>query len=128
MTGKAFTAGRTRTALAVALAYVLALQALLLVTAGAVQAGAGHSPQGVLCVDDAGPVPDHPVPTQAHGALCCILSCHGPGASGAPLPSAAAAGRPGPTVLAADGVPEAAAPPSPLRILPVGSRAPPRLG
>jgi hypothetical protein len=128
MTGKALMTGWKRTAVAVMLAYVLALQGLLLSMGGAVQAASSHSPQGVLCVTDPGAAPDHQAPAKAHDGLCCILGCHGSGHGGGLPPASASIDRPSPLVVAAVAVPEAPALRVSSTVLPVGSRAPPRLG
>lgn len=128
MTGKVFIAGWKRAVLTVALAYALVLQALLLSTSGAVQAGAVDLPQAVLCLSGPDHTPDHPVPDTGHHALCCILGCHGAGATGGPPPAGAALPRRPPAALAAVPIPEAPALRLASDVLPVGSRAPPRLG
>jgi hypothetical protein len=128
MIGKASTTGWKRTAMAVMLAYVLALQALLLSMSGAVQAAEGHSPQGVLCITDPGAAPDHQDPAKAHDGPCCILGCHSAGHGGGLPPTSASVERPSPLVVAAAAVPEAPALRVSSNVLPVGSRAPPRLG
>jgi len=128
MTGKAFTTGWKHAALAVALAYVLALQALLLSMGGAVQAASGHSPQGILCITEPGAAPGHQAPAKAHDGLCCILGCHGSGPAGGPLPAPASFDPPSPLAVAAAAVPGAPVLRLSSNVLPVGSRAPPRLG
>jgi hypothetical protein len=128
MTGKALITGWKRTAMTVMLAYVLALQALLLSMSGAVQAAAGHSPQGVLCITDPGAGPDHQGPAKAHDGLCCILGCHGAGHGGGLPPAMASIDGRLPRVAAAIVVPQAPTLRLSSNVLPVGSRAPPRLG
>lgn len=128
MTGKALMTGWKRAAVAVVLAYVLALQALLLSMGGAVQAAAGHSPQGVLCITDPAAAPDHRAPASAHDGLCCILSCHGFGPSGGVPPATVSIDDPPASPAAAVPVPEAPVLRLSSNVLPVGSRAPPRLG
>jgi hypothetical protein len=127
MTGRTFMIGWKRTAMAASVAYVMALQALLFSLGGALHAGAANLPQAILCASDSGSAPDHS-PAQAHDALCCILSCHGSGSPGGPLPDAASLDRL-PPVTMATGLPHR----TPFlrlasNVLPVGSRAPPRLG
>jgi hypothetical protein len=118
--------GWTRAAIAAVMAYAFVLQALLLSTSGAVHAAAATETVGIICLQDGSSAPDHS-PAQAHENLCCSLSCHGSGAAG-PVPSATILGRIAPLTVA--GV-RAADPPQ-LRltsnVLPLGSRAPPRLG
>lgn len=126
-TGMTFISGWKRTALSVALAYALVLQALLLSTAGAVRAGAVDLPQAVLCLNGPDQAPDRRAPGAAHDALCCILGCHA-GASGGPLPAAAALLHRPPEAAAAVPIPEAPSLRPASDVLPVGSRAPPRLG
>ncbi|MFC4172773.1 hypothetical protein ACFOYU_11975 [Microvirga sp. GCM10011540] len=120
--------GGKRAVLAVALAYVLVLQGLLLSMAGAVQAGSGHLPQAILCLTDADRAPDDPAPAKAHDGLCCLLGCHGAGSAGGPLPAAAMVAPVPRRAVAADARPATPVLPVASTILPVGSRAPPRLG
>ena len=118
--------GWTRAAIAAAIAYAFVLQALLLSVSGAVHAAASAQPQAVICLQDGAPAPDRS-PAKAHGNLCCALSCHGSGAVG-PLPGIAVLERI-PPVAVMGGRP---ADQPHLRltstVLPLGSRAPPRLG
>ena len=65
---------------------------------------------------------------KAHESLCCTVSCHGSGGAAGPVPVTAIPGRTAPVVSADDR--PAVAPHSRLTsdVLPLGSRAPPRLG
>jgi len=103
------------------------LQALLLAASGALHAAPANLSQAVVCLPDAA-APDRDAPEKAHGALCCLLSCHGAGATGGPVPVAAILDRP--AREATDGILPQPAPILRLasNVLPVGSRAPPRLG
>src|SRR4051794_6610146 len=116
----------TRTAIVVVMAYAFVLQALLLSVGGAFHTALAADAQGIICLQDGSSAPDHG-PTKAHQNLCCTLSCHGAGMAG-PVPVTAVPGRIAP-VVAAD---ERPAKPPHLRltsnVLPLGSRAPPRLG
>jgi hypothetical protein len=118
--------GWTRAAIAAVMAYAFVLQALLLSASGAVHAASVGQPLGIICVQDGSSAPDHS-PAQDHGNLCCTLSCHGSGAAG-PGPVAVALERIAPLAVASS---RRADPPR-LRltsnVLPLGSRAPPRLG
>jgi hypothetical protein len=118
--------GWTRAAIAAVMAYAFVLQALLLSASGAVHAAAAAQPQAIICLQDGSPAPDHS-PAQAHENLCCSLSCHGSGPAG-PVPVATILGRIAPLAVAS----VRTADPPHLRltsnVLPLGSRAPPRLG
>ena len=117
----------THAAIAVAMAYAFVLQVLLLSVSGGFHVAAASDARGVICLQDgASAGPDH-APAQAHDGLCCIASCHGPALAG-PAPGAVLFERLAPVAVAGlvpDGPPH-------LRltsdVLPVGSRAPPRLG
>jgi len=126
MTGRAPGKTWTRAALAAAMAYVLVVQALLLAAGGALHAAAAAQPQGIICLQDGSSAPDH-APAKAHDTLCCTVSCHGSAAAG-PAPSVAMPARWAPEALAGN-----RPAPSPRltltsTVLPLGSRAPPRLG
>jgi hypothetical protein len=119
--------GWKHAALAAAVAYALVVQALFLSFSGGVHAGMLRDGSGVLCVQDSRSAPDHQ-PSDAHGGLCCVMGCHG-SASAGPVPVQGAFERLAPLVLAV--APPAGARPSPAsfsNVLPLGSRAPPRLG
>lgn len=128
MTSRAFILRRwQRAGIVAALAYALALQALLFAFGGALHAQDAliPGPTAILCGQGKGAVPD--APAQAHDALCCVLSC-GVSATTGPLPAVAGLERPA-------ALPQTVAflPAEPLLVrfsgfLPVGSRAPPRLG
>jgi len=118
--------GWTRAAIAAVMAYAFVLQALLLSVSGAVHAAAATEPLGIICLQDGSPAPEHS-PAKDHANLCCTVSCHGSGAAG-PAPVSVVLKRIAPFVVA--GV--LTADPPRLRltsnVLPLGSRAPPRLG
>ncbi len=118
--------GWTRAAIVAVMAYAFVLQALLLSVSGAVHAAAAAEAQGVICIQDGSAAPDQ-TPKKAHKTLCCTLSCHGSGAAGSLPPTAV----PLPTRVVSLSGDRPADPPH-LRltsnVLPLGSRAPPRLG
>lgn len=115
-----------RAVIAAVMAYAFVLQALLISASGAVHAAAAGDPLGIICLQDGSSAPDHS-PGKAHQNLCCTLSCHGSGPAG-PVPLAVLLDRLAPLAVASD---RRADPPQ-LRltsnVLPLGSRAPPRLG
>lgn len=117
--------GWTRAAIAVVMAYAFVLQALLLSVSGAVHAAAAE-PQGIICLQDGASAPDHS-PAQAHKNLCCTLSCHGSGAAG-PVPAATILDRVVPLAVASVPSPDRPGLRLTSNVLPLGSRAPPRLG
>lgn len=125
MTGTAIITGWKRTALAAMLAYALALQGVLLALGGAMHVQAATLPETVLCLsDDQGGSPHQP--GQTDHALCCILSCGVSVGSAGPVTASLQPRQPLPVDLrpTVDASPRAVA----LNVLPVGSRAPPRLG
>ncbi|MBA1155232.1 hypothetical protein [Microvirga mediterraneensis] len=117
----------TRAAIVAVMAYAFVLQALLLSVSGSFHTAVAANAQGIICLQDGSSAPDHG-PTKAHQNLCCTLSCHGAGTAG-PIPTTAVPGRVAP-VAAAAGVRPAGSPHLRLtsNVLPLGSRAPPRLG
>jgi len=126
MRRRASTQGWTRAAFAAVMAYAFVMQALLLSVSGALHAAAAAQPQGIICLQDGSSAPDH-APAKAHDTLCCTVSCHGSAAAG-PAPSVAMPVRWAPEALAGN-----RPAPSPRltltsTVLPLGSRAPPRLG
>ena len=116
----------TRAAIAAVMAYAFVLQALLLSASGAVHAAAATETVGIICLQDGSSAPDHS-PAKAHENLCCTLSCHGSGPAG-PVPVATILDRVAPLAVAS--VRSADRPQLRLtsNVLPLGSRAPPRLG
>lgn len=126
MKRRGFTAGWKRAAVTAVVAYALALQGLLLSLGGALHAAEASGPQAIICVDGAATGQDR-APAKAHDALCCILSCHGSTAAG-PLPAFAVLKRPAPAVLEIKAAGEPAVLRVASKVLPLGSRAPPRLG
>ena len=128
MTERATIGSWKRTALAVMLAYALALQGLLLALGGAMHAQASTLPeQTVLCLQGSGGDPSHDPATTDHG-ICCLAACVGGTGPIGPTPAFTSlqplrslVSEVRPTVVPArDSVKSA--------VLPVGSRAPPRLG
>ncbi|MXQ13493.1 hypothetical protein [Microvirga makkahensis] len=107
-------------------AYVLVLQTVFASFGGAAHAAQAAGPGGILCLQDGQTRPD-PAPANGHDGLCCTLSCHGGGAAG-PAPAFVPAVRLAPVTLDE----HVQADPSAVHlfstVLPVGSRAPPRLG
>jgi hypothetical protein len=126
MTRKGPRTGWTRAAIVAVMAYAFVLQALLLSVGGAFHTAAAADAQGIICLQDGSSAPDHG-PKKAHENLCCTLSCHGSGAAG-PAPIAAVLEQIAPIAVSGDRIVE----PPHLRltsdVLPLGSRAPPRLG
>jgi hypothetical protein len=118
--------GWKRAAVSAVLAYALALQAVLFAVGGALHADPANLSQAVICVAEAASGQDH-APAKAHDALCCILNCHASGAAGSPLPVAALLDRPIPATVAAGLARHAPHLRLASSVLPVGSRAPPRL-
>ncbi|WP_134500836.1 DUF2946 family protein [Microvirga pakistanensis] len=119
-----------RAVLTALMAYALVLQTVLVSLGGAAHAGQLAEAQGILCLQDGQTQPSQDPakgPTGSHDGLCCTLSCHGGGAAG-PAPALVLAGRLAPVILE----PRAPADSHHTRhfsnVLPVGSRAPPRLG
>jgi hypothetical protein len=126
MTRKDTISGWKRAALAALVAYALVLQTVLVSLSGAAHAAEAAGPQGILCLQDGQTRSDHD-PAKAHEGLCCTLSCHHAGADG-PLPEAVPLEQPIASVLMAPGPVVSSHSPVTSTILPVGSRAPPRLG
>lgn len=126
MTHWASITGWKRAALAATIAYALVLQAMLLSLGGALHVARAGEPQAILCAQDGRTSSDH-APAGSHDGLCCILGCHGAGPAG-PAPVSVSLLRLAPVSL------ETRLPVTvpTLRlssnVLPVGSRAPPRLG
>jgi len=118
--------GWTRAAIAAVMAYAFVLQALLLSASGAVHAAAAAETVGIICLQDGSPGPDHS-PATAHEALCCALSCHGSGSAG-PAPMAAILERIAPPATSGSRAADLPQPRLTSDVLPLGSRAPPRLG
>jgi hypothetical protein len=108
------------------MAYAFVLQALLLSMSGAVHAAAATEAAGIICLQDGSAAPD-PSPAKTHENLCCSLSCHSSGAAG-PTPVAAILDRIAPLAVASSHVADSPRLSLTSNVLPVGSRAPPRLG
>jgi hypothetical protein len=126
MTKWASHTGWKRVALAAVLAYALVLQTVLVSLAGASHAVAAAGPEGVLCLQDGQTSPEHS-PASSHDGLCCLVGCYGSGPAG-PAPVVASLIRFKPVrTEAVQPAASLASLPTP-NILPLGSRAPPRLG
>jgi hypothetical protein len=125
MTRMASRTGWTHAAIVAAMVYAFVLQMLLLPIGGALHAATLAGAQGILCIQDGSSSSD-PSPAKAHDGLCCLAGCHGSGP--AEPPGSTALERLEPVALVA----ETPGGSSVLRItssvLPLGSRAPPRLG
>jgi len=119
-------AGWKRAVLTALMAYALVLQALLAALGGAAHAAEASGPREVLCLQSGQSGPDHG-PAQAHDGLCCIWSCHGSGPAG-PAPGFIPAERLAPVALGPRAPADSPAARRFSGVLPVGSRAPPRLG
>jgi len=131
MTGRAIITGWKRASLAAMLAYALTLQGVLLALGGAMHVQAAALPETVLCLEAVdGFAPDRPGPAD-HGSdhtLCCIAGCTaGIGAAG-PGPGTAALRARFPVPADSRPAIDMAASVVASSTLPVGSRAPPRLG
>lgn len=128
MTSRAFLKRWQRAGITAAIAYALVVQALLSSLGGVLHAQAAGLPQNVICAQDGDrTAPGDPhAPASAHNALCCILSC---GVS-PPMPAPAFVSIATPAIVAALVIFRPETPVSRLSsdVLPVGSRAPPRLG
>ncbi|MBM1174632.1 hypothetical protein [Microvirga arabica] len=118
--------GWTRAAIAAVMAYAFVLQALLLSASGAVHAATMAEPQGIICLQDGSSAPEH-TPAKDHANLCCTVSCHGSGAAG-PAPATVALKRIAPLAVASSRAANSPRLSLTSNVLPLGSRAPPRLG
>jgi hypothetical protein len=116
----------TQAAIVAVMAYAFALQALLLSVGGAFHAAAAAEPQGITCLQDGSSAPGH-APSKTHQNFCCTLSCHGSGPAG-PAAFAAAPERIASPSLTGDAPADAPHLRLTSNVLPLGSRAPPRLG
>lgn len=126
MGNRAFIPGWKRAAITAAVAYALVLQALLLSFGGAMQAAAAPGPQAFICAPGSESGPGH-APAKAHDGLCCTLSCHGAGSAG-PAPALVSFERLAPVAAILETSAEAPVLRLASNVLPLGSRAPPRLG
>jgi len=126
MTPRAPRTAWTRAAIVAVMAYAFVLQALLLSVSGAFHAAVAADAQGILCLQDGSSAPGHEPPL-AHQNLCCTLSCHGAGLTG-PIPVTAVPGRIAPVAAISERPTVQAHLPLTSDVLPLGSRAPPRLG
>ncbi|PVE24429.1 hypothetical protein DC522_10040 [Microvirga sp. KLBC 81] len=114
-----------RAVLTVLMAYALVLQTILVSLSGAAHAAEAAGPQGILCLQDGRAQPDHG-PATTHDGLCCTLSCHGPGPAG-PAPETVPTQRLAPVALDVRVLVDPFLTRLSSNVLPVGSRAPPRL-
>ena len=126
MTRKASRKSWTHAAIVAVMAYAFVLQALLLSVGGAFHAAQAAEAQGIICLQDGASTPDH-APDKAHQNLCCTLSCHGSGPAG-PVPLAAILKRIVPAAVTGHAPADAPHLRLTSTVLPLGSRAPPRLG
>lgn len=126
MTRKGSITGWKRAVLTALMAYAFVLQTVLVSLGGAAHAADMAGPQGIICHQDGQSLPDHD-PAKAHDGLCCTLSGHGAGPAG-PLPAAALPQRLPSVSLDGPVRADLSAPSHSSDVLPVGSRAPPRLG
>lgn len=126
MTRMASRTGWTRAALVAAMAYAFVLQMLLLPIGDALHAATIASAQGIICVQDGSSAPDHS-PAKAHDGLCCLAGCHGSGPAG-PVPGSHVVERLAPVALVAGTFGNSSVLNLTSNVLPLGSRAPPRLG
>ncbi|MBF9233068.1 hypothetical protein [Microvirga alba] len=127
MANRAFMTGWKRAAITATIAYALAVQALLLSFSGALHAGSVNLPQGILCAWDATPSPDQS-PAKAHDGVCCILGCNGSVSAAGPVPAFAVLEQVLPVAILVGFSLETPFLRVASKVLPVGSRAPPRLG
>jgi hypothetical protein len=127
MRRRGFTTGWKRVAVTAAVAYALVLQGLLLSLGGALHAAEALGPQPIICAEGTATGQDRGAPAKAHDALCCTLSCHGSAAAG-PLPALAVLKRRPPAILEIEAAGGSADLRVASKVLPLGSRAPPRLG
>jgi hypothetical protein len=109
-------------------AYAILLQAFLLSLAGAAHAAPGADPQAVLCAYDGTSGPHDPSGQTAHTGLCCILGCQGFAAAPGPAPSGAVQKPLRPASIRVEPSYERVVTRVSSTVLPLGSRAPPRLG
>jgi hypothetical protein len=126
MRRRGFTTGWKRVAVTAAVAYALVLQGLLLSLGGALHAAEALGPQTIICAEGTATGQGR-APAKAHDVLCCTLNCHGSTAAG-PLPGFAVLKRPAPAVLEVKAAGGSADLRVASKVLPLGSRAPPRRG
>ncbi|KLK89848.1 hypothetical protein AA309_29115 [Microvirga vignae] len=115
-----------RAVLTALMAYALVLQTILVSLSGAAHAAEAAGRQGILCLEYGRTQPDHG-PATTHDGLCCTLSCHGTGPSGPAPETASAERRLDPVALSVRAPVDAFLIRLSSNVLPVGSRAPPRL-
>ncbi|WP_114943614.1 DUF2946 family protein [Microvirga calopogonii] len=126
MTRRAPRTGWTHTAIVAVMAYAFVLQALLLSVSGAFHTAAAAEAQEIICLQDGSTAPDHG-PKKAHQNFCCTLGCHGAGMAG-PVPATAVPEQIAPAAAADERPAELPDLRLTSNVLPLGSRAPPRLG
>ena len=115
-----------RAVLTALMAYALVLQTVLVSLGGAAHAAQVAGPEGIICLQEGRTQPDR-APAKGHDGLCCTLSCHGGGAAG-PAPAFVPTERLAPVTLLENLPADPSAAHLYSNVLPVGSRAPPRLG
>lgn len=118
--------GWKHAAIAAALAYALVLQTLLIAFGGAAHAAAALEGQTLLCIENTATGQD-PQDAARHDGLCCV-PCGGGQSATVPPPAQATPERLLPTESAAALPAEGSVLAVSSNVLPVGSRAPPRLG
>jgi hypothetical protein len=116
-----------RAAITAVMAYALTLQALLLSFGGAAHAATLAGAPDIICATGAASG-SHDAPANAHDGLCCILGHNGCAAPAGLPPAAGIVDRARPSLTVSGRVHERVFPRAFSSVLPVGSRAPPRLG
>ena len=119
-----------RAAITAVIAYGLALQAILLPFGGLRQAQSAPFEHGIICLQDAAGQArdDAESRSKPHGMLCCTWGCFQKAAFAGPIPPFALIPAFGRFWTAAGPHPVPAVLASSLDVLPLGARAPPRLG
>ena len=122
--------GWKRAAVTALMAYALVVQSLLLSFGGALHAAPADVPHGILCSWDGEPAPasGDSSPAVPHDGLCCMLGCGVSAGAAGLAPAAVQIDRPLPVLVAIGLSREAPFLRLGSNVLPVGSRAPPRLG
>jgi hypothetical protein len=116
-----------RAALSAVIAYALVLQAVLVAFTGAAHAGKLREPLAVLCHQDGAQAPRDSGDAPHHG-LCCILGASAAIAAGGSPVTGGSLQEPPVTATAVVFAPAWSFLANAASFLPVGSRAPPRLG
>lgn len=127
-TGSNFRRGIGSTASSLLVAYLLVLQGVMVALSGLGPAASPIAGNGVLCatqgIAEASKDAGAPLQTHSHKDFCCVLHCSG---AGAPPPSTVALAPPNGALHESLRPVGAVAERSPRLLLPVGSRAPPRV-